>query len=139
MRDFLADIGFLTDSERKALIGTGAETPLALESTLLAGSEAYERFLGESHFRDLIEALDRMIAPGERTVLRNVAPTDNPVGVPVDESPPTIVRSSEHEARDRIYVEIRRLKRSSHLRPEEKERLKRLEDQLIQLLEDPAA
>jgi hypothetical protein len=127
MSDFLKNIDFLSEEEKIALKETGADTPLALESALHASSEAYKRFLGEAHFQALIEEL------------KNEVTTDNPMGVPLDERAPTIVKSREHESRDQIYAEIRRLQGRSDLKPEEKERLKRLENKLIQILENLAA
>jgi len=136
MSDYLKGAGFLTERERALLRQTGAPSPLALESTLRANTQYYERVLGKSRLQALLAALGSMITSEERNALKDVPSGDYPLGVDIDHAPARVTRTPVHEERDRIYHELQRLRSRGDQSPQAKERMRLLEEQLIKLVEE---
>jgi hypothetical protein len=134
MSNYLDSMAFLTGSQRSALKQTGADTPVALESTVEANPAAYEHFLGQPTLQKLLSALDQLIAPEERRELQETPSANYLFGVAVGQPSPEISQTALHEERDRLHSELRKLKAGNDQSERTKKRIKSVRERLSVVL-----
>jgi hypothetical protein len=134
MGNFLDSMNFLNGSQRSILRQTGAATPVALEATLQAIPDVFERMLGQPLLRRLSAELDQLMTPEERRKLKDAEAVDYPLGVAVDEEFGEIRTTPLHRERDRLFEKLRELKAASDQSAATIELIESVQEQLRNVL-----